>query len=301
MFLSVVETWGQRWITEALALPPGALPQLEIDPQLTVNFCWFLSLTVTRGRSFRLEDAAMSVGMYRAWLGAHTDDGIRARLREEGLEPTDDVVAEHRAFLDGVVDGSIEVQVPRAKSVARAGQLAKDIGEFFFERTWAIVRTPPILPTCDEPVVTIGGPGAPRDVRAGLGIAGLVVLPLAPGALLAMFDEDVADYAFATGALELTRHETLEISREVIANATRWAFEHPKRRLTERLRVPRLPPSVTLEERSATTRKGQPAELIRMARVTRWAGHLAETPPWPVDRWWDSGFRYPQFGPPPPT
>ena len=35
--LGVAEGWGQEWITSALALPPGMMPQLELDPQMTAS------------------------------------------------------------------------------------------------------------------------------------------------------------------------------------------------------------------------------------------------------------------------
>lgn len=58
---------------------------------------------------------------------------------------------------------------------------------YLFMREWVVYLTPPVLLTCDEPAVLIGGPGLPRTERPGMGTASVAAFPRAPDAVLAMF------------------------------------------------------------------------------------------------------------------
>ena len=295
--LSVAEGWGQDWIRKALDLPHLTPPWDGIDEQITANFAWFLALTATRGRTYRQFDQQSSIGMFRAWVGAHDDDMLRTRLVDHGVEPTAEAMDEHRRFRDRIASGELAITVPRAKSVARSGITARDMVPVLLDRRWAIVRTTPMLPTCDEPSVAIGGPGARRDTTAGLVLAAVVIVPLAPDALLAMFHNDIGDDLLQSD-MTLQRDETLEIAREIIANSNRSAFEHPTQNVTTVLRVPPRPPNINMP-RTPTTRDGQPAQLISASTPTRFTS--VDAPPWPVERWWRHAFRYREVPPPRPT
>jgi hypothetical protein len=149
------------------------------------------------------------------------------------------------------------------------------------KREWVIFRTRPTLVTCDEPVITVGGPGWQRDERAGVGSAGVVMYPLSPSDLLELFHT----WMRPRGPASLDRGETIEVNREVIGNASRWAFERPSRHVTELLTVPPAPTEAHVRE-DLPVAEGETGEIFRTYSPSRWP-HGVEAPPWPVSRWWD--------------
>lgn len=252
----------------------------QVDFSRLAEFAWHLALSITRGKSFRDESREMLADLYRMQFEKVTDEGIKARLRKYGLEPSLEAVAEHRQFLDDVIAGDIVPMQPEAQVIAHAAKAAMPLGEHLLKRTWVVYKSPPILVTCDEPVVVIGGPGSPRSERSGVGVAGVVIFPLSPSALLVMFHPAMAPRFQA----KLDHTETAELNREIIAAATRWAFERPSRHITERLRVPPAPVKASLREGPLPQVDGARGELYRTYRPSRWVE--ADTPPWPVERWW---------------
>lgn len=251
----------------------------HLSPQALVEFALFLAMCITRGKTFRDETQEMLADLYRLQWANVTDAGIDARLRQHGVDPTPALIAEHREFLDDLAAGRAWVERPQAQIIAQALAAAEPLGEELITRNWAIYETPPILVTCDEPLVLVGGPGAPRSERSGVAVAGAASFPLSPYALLVLFHEDIA----ARGPARLDHLETAEINREIIAAGTRWAFERPSRHVTERLRVPAAPPKASLREGPIPQGEGAKGELFRTYRPTRWT---EESPPWPVSRWW---------------
>ena len=89
-----------------------------------------------------------------------------------------------------------------------------------------------------------------------------------PGALLAMFRQDIAPLGPQP---DFDLNDLADINREILANATRWGFERPSRRATLGLKVPPRGDNLQIE-RGLNLVGGPPdSELIRMSKPTRWA------------------------------
>lgn len=162
------------------------------------------------------------------------------------MESTPEEVARHRAFLEDLQAGRVWPERPEAAVIAMSAEVAESLGEHLVSRRWQVYKAPPILVTCDEPVVTVGGPGSPRSERSGVSEAGVVMYPLCPSALLVMFHADMQPQPPAV----LDHAETAEINKEIIASSSRWAFERPVRRVAAGLRIPHL-------RRSHSSEKGR--------------------------------------------
>jgi hypothetical protein len=85
--------------------------------------------------------------------------------------------------------------------------------------------------------------------------AGVILFPLAPDRLLVMMRNDLAlahDLnAYADGRIlydDLDHAETLEVCRDIVMSAARWAFERPKATVASRFEVPPLPQAAAFEE-----------------------------------------------------
>ena len=252
-----------------------------LAPEQTAEFAWHLALSITRGRAFRAEQQEMLNDFYRLQYSKVTDEGIRARLKEHGIDPTPAEVATNREFLDDLQTGEVRVERPVASSIAMSAEMAGPLGERLFQRSWVVFETPPILVTCDEPVVIVGGPGSPRSERSGVETAGALLYPLSPSSLLVLFHPSMRP----VGPLVLDHAEVAEINREIIAATSRWVFERPTRRVAMGLRVPSAPEKPFMREGPLPQAAGAEGELYRFMKPTRWSDE-ALAPPWPVQRWW---------------
>jgi hypothetical protein len=261
----------------------------RIAPQQLLEFAWHMAFTITRGKAFRDEIKELCADIHRMRYEKYTDDHIRAQLREHGITPIAEEVAKHRDFLDKVVAGEIVAEPHAVQILGHAGQSASELGKYLINRRWVVYETPPILVTCDEPVVLIGGPGSPRSERSGVAVAGVIIYPLSPSALLAMFHPGITP----APSVILDHTETAELNREIIAAATRWAFERPSRHITERMPVPPAPPKAFLREGPLPQVDGAEGDLYRSYKPTRWTSE--DAPPWPVARWWPDGWVAQQF------
>lgn len=147
------------------------------------------------------------------------------------------------------------------------------------DRHWLTYDTPDLLVTCDEPVVSLGGPLRERAEQGDLDTAPVILFPLSPSKLLVLLRSDLRPEE----RRELDTLEVADINRELVASSTRWVFERPSRRVGMRIRVPG-PPPVLMTQQSGT----HPADdgaWHRLIRPTRWV--CAPQTPWPVSRWWD--------------
>jgi hypothetical protein len=154
------------------------------------------------------------------------------------------------------------------------------VGSHLFDRGWHIYQVPNILLTCDEPVVPIAGPPHPRTERAGVAGAGVVVFPLTPRRLLAMFD---GANARPQKPYRLDYGDLADLNREIAGAASIYAFERSDRNVANALQLPKAQQPIS---RAAP----EPVEgsdtdfLIRRRRPSRWAD-MTPLPPWPVERW----------------
>jgi Protein of unknown function (DUF4238) len=285
--LATVEGWGNSAIDHLLSLPQYP------DPQAAANLASFLGFQFTRGVSHRESILHMANEGFKLRYRGVSDDWIRHELRRRtGTEPTNELVASSRQLLDEIQDGTVHVGPQVAALVGLAGESAITVGGHFLNRAWVVCRTGSRLVTCDEPVVLIGGPRSRRSERAGIATAGVIVFPLDPAHLLAMFRADIAFRlgldGWRNGQLysdDLDYVEVAELCREVVGNANRWAFEQPSKQRALGFPIPPAPEPTSLEEAGAIDDEGTEKRLIRVYRATRWR-NAPVSPPWPVERWW---------------
>ena len=281
VLLDQIERWGVEGIEHLLEMP------LRPDPQVTARFTWFLGMTMTRGNSMRHRLRMVAQETMRVAYGGVTRDGVRSMISAAGDTPTDDDVDESMAFIEKIRAGTVRMTPQEAALVGLAANLSFRLGEELIRRPWTLFETPKVLVTCDEPVVTVGGPGHRRDERAGLETSGVVVFPLTPGLVLVMFHPvRAARLGVPLDHLpvaELELPEVHELNREIAMNCHRWIFERPTKRVGPRLQVPPDPGSAVFEERPDLQAIDHPeGEVIRVYGNTRWPPGA----PWPVDAWW---------------
>lgn len=243
------------------------------------QFSFFLALQITRGHSFRVANRLMVRDYFQLKYEGVTPDGARQMLINAGMPATVEDIETAHAQLEEIARGDVFFEPQDPSIVAQSGSAAAAMGEHLFARNWYTFETKPILVTCDEPVIMIGGPPRSRKERAGVATAGVIIFPLGPSALLAMFLPHVRP----RGSLQLDGVETAEINREIVTSTSRWAFERPSRRVTERMPVP--PPVPPFMREGPYPVEGDESRLLfRTFHPTRWANTVP--PPWPVERWW---------------
>lgn len=284
VLLGKVENWGKPAIDE-LVKPDGRL-----SADALVRFAVFLAMQATRGVGFREEINWAANAIVQQQYKDLSDEGIAAMLADQGREVTEAAISESREAIDALSAGDLFVAPQQAEAVAHAAQMSEQLMEHLVDRDWVVFTTPRVLVTSDEPVVAIGGPGFPRDERAGLSAAGVIVYPLDPSHLLAMFRPDVAQRlrvrwrpdAHALG--ELDHGDTAEINREIAMAAHRWTFERPTKRVVARMTIPPRPAAGAVQESEPVKDGDLMRSLLRFYKPTRWIDQPNTS--WPVPWWW---------------
>lgn len=271
--LGTAEGFGKRGIDELLVKHPS-----KINPELMMGFVWYLAFQLTRGEAFRRQQRHATADFFRMTTKDLTDQQLNAAL---GRELTVTEMAEIRGFVDQIQAGTRMVQPQTAAILGSAATTASELCRHILFREWQVFRTPNVLVTCDEPVVLLGGPERSRAERAGVESAAVVLFPLAPNALLALFRKGTT----VVPPFELDHAETAEVNREIIANATRWAFERSSRKATVALTVPPLPTEATATEGPLPDLAAPGQTIYRVYRPSRWA-NADQVPERPVARWW---------------
>lgn len=271
--LSAIEGWAVPAVAHLREHGARGIPG-----DLAAKLALFLGVQTTRGESFRNDNRTLMHEMFVLEHKDLSDDGIRSLLFERGIDASDAGVARARAALEQIKSGDMRLVPQDPAMTSMALEIAFEIGETFLARGWMVYRTPKVLVTCDEPVVTVGGPGFSREERAGLATAKVILLPLGPESLLAMFRPDVKP----EGPSELDLHEVAEVNREILANTSRWAFERPSRRATLGLRVPPPARPFTTEGPFVVEHGDEERHIYRNFKPTRWAAE--PDTPWPVAR-----------------
>lgn len=262
-------------IDKLLIMQPWEIPSEEM-----AYFTWYLSFQVTRGHAYRQQMTFITNDYFRLLYSEITDEGLLKILRKNAAPATAEDVAAARRGVEDLLAGRLEIRQQDAALVGSSAESAGALGSALLSRDWQVYKTPKTLITCDEPVVRIGGPGDKRDERLGLGVAPILVFPLSPEALLVMSKD--ADRL--RPPYELDPIECSEINREILASASRWAFERASKRHTELLQVPLRFPQLKREGPLPMAEGQEHHELYRIYSPTRWAGE-EHPPPWPVSRW----------------
>ena len=271
--LSEVEALGKEAIDALLDKGLDALTQQERS-----NLAIFLGFQYVRGDGTRQMIRKIVNDDFIIQYGQLDTDGIRRELVKRGLEASEANVAESARFIADLNDGTVTVGPQRPAEVMHAFQIAEKVAEVLHDRYWAQFKTSPILLTCDEPVIPLGRPGDNRAELTGIADARAIIFPLSPDSLLVMFRNPPTAKALAP----LTLQEIAEINHEIIAYASRWAFERPKRKTSMALRVPPRPQATEIVEHEVT---GKPnTSIIRFFSPSRWAGS-SHPPTWPVAKW----------------
>lgn len=294
---------------ESPDLEPGVIPPLlmetilaEVESQakrildglISVGRCdspddeaalaWFLAMQITRGASFRAEQATAATEGMKLQMSDLTDSGIRDMLLARGEPAADDDVARARKDVDDVLSGEIFFAPQDAAATAMSARLAMDVGEYLLHREWLVYRAPyGGLITCDEPVVLVPAPGDDRLQRAGVATAGAVLLALDPYTVLAMFHPAWRPSRIGR-VVDLLPTEVGEINLEIAANSHRWLIEEPNTRTT--LSLPLPPPAAPFQQEGPLPGFSGEGELYRSFKPNRWA-YSASPPPLPVGRWWE--------------
>jgi hypothetical protein len=292
--LGRVEQWGADFI-EAAGSDPAALLR---DDEQRVFFSIYLAFQYVRGRNFRSFSHASMNDYFKLTYGGMTDAGIRRFLKDRGRAPTAEAVAEMRDFLRQLNSGDITVGPQKAAVIGMSGQFVEELGLRLFARHWRIYSVPPILVTCDEPVVPIDGPPHSRRELSSIGKAGVVVFALTPWLLLAAFDVANASPAAPD---QLSHCDIADLNREIAAASHRYAYERPRRATVGAFNMPPAPAATAISEPMPVGDAADQRFLIRSHRPGRWAA-AAQPPRWPVERWfYGSWIRNPPIPNPPLT
>lgn len=250
----------------------------EPDADAAGNLAWFIALQSTRGRAFRESIRVMANQIVRLDLADRSEAWVRRRMSLNGVTPTPEGV---RSALDGLAkisSGEWTLAPQEAAMAGLAAEAADNVVPHLLLRHWVVYETPPLLITSDEPFVTLGGPGTPRGEHAGAADAARILFPLSPTRLLVLLRRDLEPES----CRDLDTVDVADINRELLANASRWAFERPTRSIASRLRVPPPVPAMINERVAGSPEEGK--VVWRQHRPTRWANEPST--PWPVARWW---------------
>jgi hypothetical protein len=279
--LSKFEQWGAEFITAAIDDPdkPGR------EDEMRVRFSLYMAMQYVRGRHFRAVARASATDFLKLKYGELTDKGVRYVLQEKGLEPSQENIAKVRRFADDLNSGDLTLGPDKASLIGISGRMVDKIGVYLFDRGWHIYQVPRILLTCDEPLVPIPGPPHSRTERGGLADAGVVLFPLTPSLLLAMFDGVHAQPQKPYG---LNYGDIADINREIACAAYTYAFERPNRNVAAALKLPKAAEPISRAVAAPDDGAAEGRFLIRRHRPNRWAG-TTPSPPWPVERWFSGG------------
>jgi hypothetical protein len=158
VFFSMTEGTGRQVIDELVRTgDPDAL-----DPELRATFAYYMALQHTRGQTYRAQHRKHANDLFQTIYRDTTEAGIRALLlRNNKEEPTNEAIQELSQAIADLQDGSLVVEPQAAATVGQAVESAMAIGGYLYAQKWVLYRTAPVLLTCDEPVVLVGGPGLP--------------------------------------------------------------------------------------------------------------------------------------------
>ncbi len=258
-----------------------------LEPPDVSALSQFLAFQIARGRARRREILDMANKVMLIQYGNISDEGIRRLLRKQGKKATSEEVGSMREFIDAWKAGRYVIGPQPAARVALASLAAEATAMTLLGRRWRIYQATCPLITCDEPVVAVGGPRQDRRAILGVGTAGVVIFPLDPFHLLAMFHPGLHPglYLDAVGLhAELLPSEVDELNLQLAAASDRWLFERSTKRRTTTLLVPPWPRDSTVFEEIRFVNEPDRA-ILREFRPSRWPT-FGQAPPPPVERWW---------------
>lgn len=273
--LSEIEAIGKKAIDEVLHQSP-----LDGEYGSKDDLAVFLGFQHVRGTWSRERSKAITQESFLMQYGDISDKVLRSLLKDGGAAPTQKQFDETKDYIARVRDGSVQIEQQTPAAIAQSFLAAVPVAEELYKRHWVVYRTPRVLITCDEPVVPIGGPGTARERKSGVADAWVVIFPLAPNVLLAMF-KYAPPHHWLT---DLSAAELVEINHEILANSHRLAFEVPGRRLSQSLSVPLMSSTLKVTEHPIEGKGSR--SLVSFHSPSRWDNSGEPPPRWPVERWY---------------
>ncbi|PLV48021.1 hypothetical protein X011_17765 [Mycobacterium tuberculosis variant microti OV254] len=277
-FLSVIEGRVST-TTEALVTRSAGLRDLSTEE--LQELMWFLALQFTRGMNFRRSLLWMLVQQHVVHYESSGDDSLKRVLSEGGYETTEENVTRMRQQLAEMRTNPTRLPMLTALKVKHSADSAANVYPHLASRLPVIYHTPRQLVTCDEPVIAIDEDMGSRDGEFGIGNAPIIVYPLAPDVVLALFRRD---FPIVLSHYEpLTHSELLALNQSILGNTYLHGFELPSRHLTTQLYVP---PLAQPGERIVVARRPNGEEVHKLTPGRRrWRGQ-PQAPRRPVQRWW---------------
>ena len=157
------------------------------------------------------------------------------------------------------------------------------LAESLYRREWAVYATSDPIATCDDPVAMIAGPPVPRSVSLGATFSAVILHPLDAHHVLVMLRSGLRH----RGPFQLDHEETHSINVEIVAAATRTAFERPGDAIAVDIDIPPRQPAIETDAAAAALGADE-AIAITLRNGTarsRWT-ELGMGPTWPIPRWY---------------
>lgn len=255
----------------------------ELDESQWARLLTFLSVQVTRSRSFRFRGRWMMGAGYYRLMELDREGAIEALLARTGEDPSAEHIAELQAYFAQANADPWSIPMAAGWEMDTASRSAESLVDTLATRKFLIYNTTVPLLTSDEPVVLLNENMGAKHHPEGGGFFGapIVVFPFGPHQVLAMFRENMPVLRSADTKLDWS--ETLELNRVIAGNAHRNVVEVRAGRLGANLFLPTLKDPVGMLSIPPADGAGQ--EIIWMPSQTRWHEQRG-APTRPVRSWW---------------
>lgn len=245
------------------------------------EFYWFVAMQFTRGVAFRENLQWTALQGHVIGYQSSGDEYIKKRLADRGRSADTETVAQARDLLLAMIADPLRVPMPNVVKVRESADMAAKLIPYLLQRRAVLYNTPRRLITCDEPLAAIAEEMGADVGDFGIANAPILVFPLSPTRVLALFHPDLP-IRLAPDA-ELTVRETVELNQVLAGNASRLTFEIPTTSYGVKLYVPPRPAG---GDRQVVQRRPNGEELHRLIPARRWRRDPA-APTRPVRRWWE--------------
>jgi hypothetical protein len=234
-FYTIVEESGaesqsvEQLLSKIEGLARGAMVRMlegrfPPDFEDRANLSLFMALQILRTPENRLSFEAMVDYMQKILFQGWTPDYTRERLREAGIETTDEAVAE---IMDVVENPDKYRFIPHQNEhIRNMLTVATKLAPVIASRSWLMAHTKrQALVTSDHPVVWRSEPNPTNPlIGSGLGNAAEVYFPLDRHHALAMA---VSGSILEGRTIELDRDSVLFINSLEAASSFKWIYQHP--------------------------------------------------------------------------
>lgn len=256
----------------------------DLEVEQIQSICRYVGFQATRGQHVRQLLLELSSQVAKLEMASQSDAMIRERLLASGQEATDEDVAEVKDALNAVKEGVIEIRAPKPMLIWLAADVGENAWPFLVSRRWMVCHSFTEILTSDEPVLFVSSARRQDLSPRGLGLSSVIVFPLDPHHLLAMFHPDMPLGKSAMYA-ELLPSESEEINLALAWNASRWVFQRAKSRRMENIWIPPTQDKKLMLTRTMVNH--QEANEIAHLRSAPRIHPLLPGLDRPVDRWFN--------------